>query len=279
VSLIGVFFLARKNKYRLVLVTSFILAVIALAVPILLVPFSRFMYLGQMFCIPLWVYCTSKLCKENRTYKEVKAMVLSLVLISIMINPIYSFYRLTQNQEGLVTTNHDARQFQNVLYKEIQKNKVQRVYLINDIIGTYGSLAQLKYVASLAGRNDVILRVVNSLKSYNPNFPVEGEGVKVKIIKNELLVSTHLGKSESFDFPSVPPEKLANLGVKGLINYGLVDQVKNSVASGEEIETVKEMSVSIPYASRNDYLLIGFDPSQPGVHIFRPNDIEWHIAS
>jgi hypothetical protein len=121
--------------------------------------------------------------------------------------------------------------------------------------------------------------VLNSLGCYNPNSPIEGEGVEVKTVNDELLVSIQLGEGEALDFPSVPPENLAKLGVKGIISYDFEGQLKNYAPGTKEIQPLKKLTVSIPDASRKDYLLIGFDPSEPGVHILRPNDTKWHVAS
>lgn len=288
VSLCLFIFLLRKKTYRIQLSYLLVLATIALTVPILLVPFARFMYFGQMLCLPIFVYAVSRLNRDIRSNYQ-KFLAIGVLIVALLINPVYSFYKLRVSQEEYVTYNLYAREFQSVLSEEIKNSKVQRLYLINDIIGTYGSLSQLKYLAALAGRKDVTLRVVNSLGCdlkvvnslgcYNPNSPVEGEGVEVKTVNNQLLVSIQVGEGESLDFPSVPPENFAKLGVKGLISYDFEGQLKNYAPGPKELQPLKKMTVSIPDASRNDYLLIGFDPSRPGVHILRPNDSKWQVAS
>ncbi len=288
VSLSLLIFLLRKKKYRIQLSYFLVLAVIALTVPIFLVPFARFMYFGQMLCLPIFVYGVSRFNRESRSNYQ-KIIAIGVLIAAVLINPVYSLYRLTSSQDEIVTYNYYAREFQTILSEEIKNSNVHRLYLINDITGTYGSLSQLKYLASLAGRKDVTLRVVNSLGCdsmvlnslgcYNPNSSIEGEGVDVKTVNDELLVSIQLGEGEALDFPSVPPENLAKLGVEGIISYDFGGQLKNYASGTKEIQPLKKLTVSIPDASRKDYLLIGFDPSEPGVHILRPNDTKWHVAS
>jgi len=239
------------------------------------------MYFGQMLCLPIFVYGVSRFNRDIRRNYQ-KSIAIGVLIAAVLINPVYSLYRLTSSQDEIVTYNRYAREFQTILSKEIKNSNVHRLYLINDITGTYGSLSQLKYLASLAGRKDVTLRVVNSLGGYNPNSPIEGEGVEVKTVNDELdelLVSIQLGEGEALDFPSVPPENLAKLGIKGIISYDFEGQLKNYAPGTKEIQPLKKLTVSIPDASRKDYLLIGFDPSEPGVHILRPNDTKWHVAS
>lgn len=278
ISSILILFITTKKAYRQKISYFLVLAIIALAVPIILVPFARFMYLGQMISLPIFVYVVSQFYRKSRNNYQ-KRLVTIIIIIALLINPVYSVYRWTNNQEQYVPLNHYAKQFQHVLSEEIKNPKIDRIYLINDIVGINGSLSQLKYLTSLANRQDITLRVVNFLEGYHPHDSVAGEGVQVELRNESLFVSIQLGKDERLDFPSVPPENLVNLGVNGLIQYDFEGQLKHDTPDTHKTEPLKKLTVSIPHVSRKDYLLIGFDPSQPGVHILRPNDTKWHLAS
>lgn len=134
-------------------------------------------------------------------------------------------------------------------------------------------------LASIANRDDLTLRVVNNLDNYDPNSSGKDEGVQVQLLNDELLVSVKIGE-EKFDFMGANKAELGKLGVKGLISYHNVkSQLFRSLWGFKGyVINQKEMTISIPNASRNDYLLVGFDPGESGVHIFKPNDLKWHLA-
>lgn len=280
VGLSAVVLLLKNKKYCPELITFLMLAVIAFTIPLLLDPAPRFLYFGQMFSLPLFVYAISTFFKSSHLQADLKrTIILCTFAVSILINPFFFFTTIADNQEKLVESNALSTQLQNVVSKEIRSSDIRRVYLLNDVTGRFGSLSQLKMLASIANRDDLTLRVVNNLDNYDPNSSGKDEGVQVQLLNDELLVSVKVGE-EKFDFMGANKAELDKLGVKGLISYHNVKSqlVRSLWGFKGYVINQKEMTISIPNASRNDYLLVGFDPGKSGVHIFKPNDLKWHLA-
>jgi hypothetical protein len=281
IGLSAVILLLRNKKYRPELIIFLILSVVAFTIPLLLDPAPRFLYFGQMFSLPLFVYAISSFFKSSHLQADLKRTVIVCTLaVSILINPFFFFATIAENQKTMVESNTLSTQLQNVFSKEIRNLNIHRVYLLNDVTGRFGSLSQLEMVASISNRNDLTLRVVNNLDNYDPNSSEKDEGVRVQSVNDNLLVSIQIGEEEKFDFMGANKAELDKLGVKGLINYHNVKSqlVRSLWGFQGYIVNQKEMTVSIPNASRKDYLLIGFDPGKPGVHILKPNDLKWQLA-
>ncbi|MDJ0707542.1 MAG: hypothetical protein QNJ46_30065, partial [Leptolyngbyaceae cyanobacterium MO_188.B28] len=275
--------LLRYRHYRGPILSLSLLSITALAVSLPLDLPERFTYFSQMFVFPLFVYALSKYMGDfsgrsssrpsAKTWRQnwTKIWVAPLLAASIVVGPLYASFDLASKQPDLAAENLYTRQLTDTLIQGIKDPNISRVYLINDVTTRFGSLSYLKMVAAMADRKDLTVRVINSIKGYNPDSATEGEGVQVQRVDDELQIANRLGPDEVFFFPGVAQSNLQQLGV------GLEEII--SYSNRDTFQQTKTLRVSIPHASRNDYLLIGFDPGAPGIHLLTPNDDAWRAAA
>lgn len=237
----------RKIDRRLVILT--VATGAALAVPMLLAPYARLMYLGQMFALPLFVALV---------WNFPRRMIAPVAAAALLANPAWLGARMMGMQADLAARNEQAKELRRLLASEMRDSTVRRVYLLNDVPGAYGSLAQLRMAALEAGRTDVDLRVVNSMGVFGKLENRALPPVRMTTDGDTLRVSVRCGADCDFSFPGVLPENLGKLGVDGVIRYGRVEP--------------RALDVAIPGASRGDWRVIGFDPSHPRPTVFRPSN-------
>ncbi|MEK8015402.1 MAG: hypothetical protein VSS75_000940 [Candidatus Parabeggiatoa sp.] len=248
-----------------------VLAIVSMAVPLTLHPGQRFMYFGQMFSIPLLIYTLSR-CYDVKKI-VIKYLAYAVLIAFVLLNPIYLFFsKLPMQRSEIITMNQASTQLQEVLRDELKSQQIKRVYLLNDITGHYAALTQLRFIAALANREDLQLRFVNSIIRHEIS-PLQKatEGVIVEKREADLCVTTRIDE-EQFFFGSVGLHQIEKLGIAGIIQY---EFWKMPTASWEDI---KVMTACIPNAAKNDILLIGFDPAESGVHVWKSERPIWEVV-
>ena len=246
--LIGFYALAPRPLDRRVTALA-LAALAALAVPMLLAPYARLMYFGQAFALPLFAL----LAWYSARF---------LVYAGLLASPAWLLASVLAMQPGLAAANRASADLQRVLAAELRDPSVRRVYLVNDVTGVYGSLAQLRMAAARAGRSDVALRVAGSMGRSFTDRAAAGEPVRFTLGGDALRIETRCRDACDFSFPGVLPENQSRLGVPGVIRY-------------ERVEP-RHLVVAVPDVSRGDWRVIGFDPSgPPRPRVLRPGAAAW----
>lgn len=248
-----------------------VLSIISMAVPFSMNAEQRFMYFGQMFSIPLLIYSLSRFYDVKKSY--IKYLAYVVLIAFVLLNPIYLFFsKLPMQRSEMITINESSTQLQEILLNELKNDKIKKIYLFNEITGHYAALAQLHFIAALANRKDLQFRVVNSMLRYEISPLLKAnEGVTVEKRKNDLCVTTKIDE-EQFFFGNVKQHQIEKLGIVGIIRY---EFGKVHKASWEDM---KVMTVCIPNVAKNDLLLIGFDPAESGVHVWKTEQPIWEAV-
>jgi hypothetical protein len=221
----------------------------------LLAPFARLMYFGQMFALPLFVL----LAWEKRGWAA-----RALLSAALLVNPGWLLLKLWTMQPEASAANRESARLQRVLAAELRDPAVRRVYLVNDVVGAYGSRAFLRMAAARAGRDDLTVRVASSMGRPFAFAGAAGEPVRFEARGGVLRVASRCGPRCDFSFPGVLPEDRARLGVPGVIRYQRVAE--------------REIVIDIPDAARGDWLVVGYDPAAPGPRVLKPGGA-WRAAS
>jgi hypothetical protein len=228
-------------------------AAATMAIPALLAPEPRMLYFGQMFALPLFA----------AVLPARRAAARPLAGLALLAGPLWLLASMAAAQPAEVADNRDSHELQGVLARELRDPRVRRVYLVSGRVGNYGSQALLRGAALRAGRPDVALRVVSSLRRIG-NAPRRGT-MELRRRGGELVVEERCNAAAcDITFPGVPMGDEAKLGVPGVIAYPLVQPHR--------------IVVSIPERGC-DALLVGFTPAAPGVHVLRPCDSAWRRAA
>ncbi len=246
-----------------------ILFAIAMLIPAFLAPHARLLYTSQLFAIPLFLCLVDKISFPRYST--------GLVILFICLHPIYTFFvHLPQMQPAIVASFQQSKQFQDVLRTELEDPQIKRIYALNTA-GGYGSLAQLEFVTALANRNELVLRVVNSVRNHDrvdPNIETsKDKGVKIETQANELIVRINLDPNKQFFFPNIGKTAYSKLGVAGLISYEF-----EALAEESDLRDIKSMIVSIPNVSANNILLIGYEFHNKNIHVWKSTHPNWRMV-
>lgn len=107
IGLSAVVLLLKNKKYCSELITFLILAVIAFTIPLLLDPAPRFLYFGQMFSLPLFVYAISRFFQSSHLQADLKrTIILCTFAVSILINPFFSLQLLLTTKKSWLNLMH-----------------------------------------------------------------------------------------------------------------------------------------------------------------------------
>jgi hypothetical protein len=223
------------------------MALLALTVPAALAAFPRLMYFGQVFALPL----LAAVLPSPRGRGGL--VTLSLVVLALLAGPAWVVVRMSAMQGGLEALNRDGRATRAAAVRALRDPSIERLYLVNDVAGTYGAHALLQLAAAEAGRGGVALRVTNSMGRLAPG----GARGTTRVFRSggDLRVVMTCGAGCDFSFPGVLPEDRARLGIPGVIHY---ERVAN-----------RELVFTIPNAARGDAALVVLDPALPGARVFR----------
>jgi hypothetical protein len=250
------------------LITPVIFIFLSMGIPFILSGYPRFMYFGQMFSIPVFVYLLNyfydnakqkKYCEYNSIANFI---IIILIFFALVINPVYLISNTIKSQDSLIKGNYQSIAIQESLAEEIKNPDVKRVYYINDTIYWFGSLSLLEMVAKLNNRSDLSLRVVNTLSGYNPMNTCEGVIHNILSDFDDIKFQIIIEDNMDFHFPGAF-NAYENLGVPDFIEYEF-NHGNNKI-----------MSFSIPNYSKKDFLIIGFDPCNSGIYKYDINKNKW----
>lgn len=233
----------------------------------------RFMYFSQCLLLPIFVYVLTRWWTLWGSARHpAKWLVRVAVLSILLVGPLYYFAQETFGQPGVVANNEVTKRRQNAILTALSDPRIHRLYFVN---ATAGSLTPpyslLKYLAGVAGRPDLYVRLVNTLTGPIPADDVQG-GVSVFRRGNEIRVLVSVGQSQQL-FYGMPPAVAGELGEPGLIEYDPLTRFEAD-ASGQWAYVGRDFSFRIPDASREDYAIVGFDPGREGFFARMP-DSQW----
>jgi hypothetical protein len=264
----------RGLQSRLALLTAF--ALISSALPFILKADPRFMYLGQAFSIPLLLAVLQELRDGdfNKWISESlsRKLVIALMAIAVVIGPVYYLLKTVSRQEALVGRNELAALLIRELDTYFDDPTIRRVYILNELQG-FGGLAKRNFFRSLHNREDIEMRIINTLDGLDIANPSPDEGVDFEQQGHQLRIVTTIGENEQF-FSYLSPEQANQFGVANLISYGPMTEFSEN-AWGKSIFVQKTLEVFIPNADIHDYVVIGFDPTSEYLHVYLPEEGEW----
>lgn len=233
------------------------MTIVALLVPALLAPYPRLMYFGQMFALPLF----AALLPRGHGGRG-RIVLAAMTVLALAVGPLYLLARVAAMQPELARLNRESRAVQAALVEGMRDPAVRRVYLVNDAVGGYGSLALMRIAAHRAGRDDVSLRVTNSMG----RFDADGAPGEMRALERGggLDVVQRCAAACDFSFPGVLPENRRRLGAPGVVRYQVLGE--------------RSLAFTIPGADRGDLLVVAFDPARGGVWTLGPPEWTWRRA-
>lgn len=253
--------LHRGSRRRLWL--PLLLALTASMLPILIKADPRYMYLGQALLLPLLVLAADELRTRYRPLRS-RAVSAAALVVLLVAGPLYLMSDLLRTNGEMIHENQLTRQIVEVATDEAAKPQVGALYVVNTPVFATPGLPILRFAALRAGNPDLTVRVVNSLSRWDGVDTTGDEGVSVAPADDGLDVAIHIGGDERF-FSYLDPSTAAALGQAGVIDYGDIDTFSENSVGKSEVVT-NRLGVTI---LADDAVLLGFDPGEDGVHIYR----------
>jgi hypothetical protein len=250
----------------------------ASAVPLVLKAEPRIMYLSQALLLPLFVLALTSWWAGRTSERKRQPGWLAPVAVAglVLIGPVYYFAQEAIAQTDLVSESRMTARTQAAILAAVRDPEVHRLYLVNATSTMSPGLNALRFLATLGGRPDLRLRVVNTFTGEVPSNPERGS---VEFVRrgDELTGRIRVGSSQRL-FRDLTPEDAHRLGQPGMIEYGAMDRFRvNSFGEWEFVG--RELKFRIPFASRNDYAIMGLDPARSGVFALEPPSLQWERVS
>jgi hypothetical protein len=265
----------RRANDRGRLISLLSLGLAASALPIIIKADPRFMYFGQALLLPLLVAVLARIEMRRWRGRQLRSLAgRGAVPLLVLIGPVYLLTQVLLSQHVWVAQNQQSEAIQVGVAQQLRDPAVHRLYLVN---AAYQRVA-LEFVAAMEGRRDVLLRVVDPLGYYQPTPNEDGVGTSFRLNGNRLAVQIRLAPGQQFVFGYVTQEALHRLQTSKEVDYGPITEL-GTTAWGKQYVTQEKLSFSVPHANRTDYAIVGFDPLEPGVHVYKPSAPGWHVAT
>lgn len=248
----------------------------AAAVPIVVKADNRFMYFEQALLLPVLVALLGRL-DTPRPQRHLSGGVLSVgfVVLLIAIGPGYFLTRHLLEQPALVRDNRTAASLEAAITDQLRDPGVKRLYLLNAPLTLRPGIPALEFLAALDRRTDVKLRVVDTLDGAPGKPDSTVPGVRLTPQGTRLKVTIRIGPGQQL-FSGIDPRQLRRLGDPDLLTYEPITAVATTVW-GRSMVVQTHLVAYIPDAVRGDYVLVGLDPSEPGVHVSKPPQLTWQV--
>jgi hypothetical protein len=234
----------------------------------------RFGYFSQALMIPLVIAVLTGSKSRVRPSRSGSSTAWpALVAVLLIVGPGYSLMRMAIDQRQYVALNHDARSLREAVESELADLQLRRVYLINSHM--VFPLAYLELYATEKGRRDVAMRVVNTLSGATVS---QAKDAGVSFAMEDDMVRAHvvIGPDQT-SFGGMTPARIDQLVTSKAVRYGPITEYSVGPL-GNRYLTQRRFDFSIPDAQRRDFVVIGFDPGTPGVHIYRPGISTWRLT-
>jgi hypothetical protein len=254
------------------------MGLMASAVPLVIKAEPRIMYFSQAFLLPLFVLALTQWWAAKRSAEKLPRRRLVPIAVSslLVVGPVYYFVQQAIGQPDLVSENRMTAQIQDAVLAAVSDPDVHRLYFVNATPAMSPGLNALRFLAALGGRPDLRLRVVDTFTGDVPSEDGKG-GMEFVQQGNELTGRITIGSSQRL-LRDLSPEEAHRLGQPGMIEYGPIAGFQ--VDSFDRWEFVgHELTFHIPFASRDDYAIIGIDPARTGVFALEPPGLRWMRAS
>ncbi len=269
--------LLRQPSKRTKVATLLGMALMASVVPLVFKAEPRIMYFSQALFIPLFVLGLTDWWADV-TSGERRRRALAQVSIGclVLIGPAYYLTQQALAQPELVSENRATTRTQEAILAAIGDESVDRLYLVNATSSMSPGLNALRFLAALGGRPDLRLRVVNTFTGEIPSEDGQG-GVGFRRQGDDLIGTITIGSSQRL-LRDLSPDEARRLSQPGIIEYGPILGFRmDSLGKWEYVG--RQLMFRIPFASRDDYAIVGLDPSRPGVFIRDPMSTGWRRLS
>jgi hypothetical protein len=244
------------------------MALMASVVPLIFKAEPRIMYFSQALFIPLFVLgLTDWWAHVSSRERRPRALAQIGIAWLVLIGPAYYLTQQALAQPELVSENRATMRTQEAILAAIGDESVSRLYLVNATSSMSPGLNALRFLAALGDRPDLRLRVVNTFTGEIPSADGLG-GVGFSQRGDDLIGTITIGSSQRL-FRDLSPEEARRLGQPGIIEYGpILGFHVDSLGKWEYVG--RHIMFRIPFASRDDYAIVGLDPSRAGVFVREP---------
>jgi hypothetical protein len=266
--------LLRRPSERTEIAALLGMGLAASAVPLVFKAEPRIMYFGQALLLPLFVLVLLRWWAQPRSEARRSPPWLAPAAVAslLVVGPVYYLAQQAIAQPDLVSVNRTTARTQDAILATMRDPGVHRVYLVNATSSMSPGLSALRFLAAVSGRSDLRLRVVNTFTGDVPSEGGQG-GVDFARQDDTLLGVISVGPSQ-YLFRDISPKETRMLGQTGMIEYGPI--VGFRVSSLGKWEYVgRRFTFQIPYASRDDFAIVGLDPARSGVFVLAPPSMTW----
>jgi hypothetical protein len=193
----------------------------------------------------------------------------------LLVGPAYYLVRQMISQPQLVANNEETRHLQDAILTAIGDPRVDRLYLVNAPPSMSPVWNSLRFLAEVGGRPDLRVRVVNTFRG---SIRADGGEGMVKLVRrgDELEGVITIGPGQTV-LGDLSPGAAGRLGEPGMIEYGPLAHFDLD-ALGHWTYTGTRFSFRIPHALREDFAIVGLDPSREGVFALLPGT-QWTRVS
>ncbi len=250
------------------------MGLMASAVPVVFKAEPRIMYFSQALLLPLFVFALTQWWAQVSSVKDRRRRWVAPAALGclVLVGPVYYLAQQVIAQPDLVAENRTTARTQSAILAAVNDRDVHRLYLVDATSAMSPGLSALRFLAALGDRPDLRLRVVNT---FTGDIPSDGRRGGVEFVRqgDELTGRITIGPSQRL-FRDLTPVQARQLGQPGMIEYGPIGRFRVD-AYGKWEYVGRELTFLIPYASRDDYALVGLDPARSGVFALEPPSMQW----
>lgn len=253
------------NQRRPLLRRLLVIGLLASVLPLTLRADPRFMYLSQALLLPLLVLVLTDISRSARPRFAAFARSPAVIALLLVVGPLYGTLDLLHEQALRADDNRVTDRLQSTILEEMRDPAVSAVYLVNATEFASPGSGLLNYLAAQVGREDLTLRVVNTLFGWDRQRRHATEGLSIEERPNGLRGRIVVGPNERL-FSYVDPDKF-HLGQPAVIEYGPIEEFATN-AWGQTYVAQRTLEFSIP-PRRGDVVVAGIDPASEQIYRFR----------
>lgn len=246
------------------------LGVLASALPIVLKAEPRFMYFGQSLLLPLVVLVGTWSFDRWKLNRNAPKLALIPVAVGLLIGPVYLVGSEVAAQADRVSENHLAEHLRRVILNETTPPTINRLYVVNAPPVLTPGVPALEFLSSLNDREDLAFRIVNTYNGVATGETVPNEGVRFSFQGDDLVGTVLIGKGDQF-------LGVSTTDVPGIISFEPLEGIATN-EFGRQVIVGRSLTFRIP-ESNEDFVIVGLDPAQAGVFVYRSIEGEWARAS
>jgi hypothetical protein len=242
------------------------LGAIASVIPLALKAEPRFMYMSQLWLVPVGVALFMDLRDRAKNADPPRALIraagTAMLGVVIAVGVVANVAGVAAATQDNAEMNDYQEEFAAELTEVLKDQEITRVYSLNERVGA-GARARLQYHTARENRTDVAVRIIARVGG-----PVVAPGGAITFEPvpegDQLRILIDAGEGQEL-MPGISDDDLALLGDPALVTYDIDELVE-----GTERSELRRLEVTIPELSREDFAILWSDPVTGHVRTYQP---------